>query len=94
MENVKGFQDKRAEEREPLDAPVVCSVLMEDDEKFSAVLVDKSDAGIGIYTSYPLEEGSEIEICNPSLWSKCKIASVKWTRKVSNDLFRVGLSTY
>ncbi len=84
--------DKRAGKRVSLVAPVNCTSLDEEEAGFSGILIDKSLTGLGMYTYYPLDAGQEIELFGDALWSDCLVANVKWTRQVSNDLFRVGLN--
>lgn len=86
------FTDRRDGKRATLVAPVNCSILAEGNGEFSGILVDMSGDGIGLYTYYELDEGHDIELCSDVLWGECKTASVMWSKKVSKDLFRVGLS--
>lgn len=59
----------------------------------SAVSVDISKGGLGIITDYPLEAGhvvsfdEEIKINNTT----AKAAIVRWTGKINNNKYRVGL---
>lgn len=59
----------------------------------TAVSVDISKGGIGIFTTYPLKEGQlltfEDEIRNQRI--KAKSAIVRWSGKINGNRYRVGL---
>ena len=59
----------------------------------SAISVDISKGGIGIFTNYPLKEGQlltfENEIQNHK--TKIKSAVVRWSNKINGHRYRVGL---
>ena len=52
--------------------------------------VDISEAGLCMFCSHPLREGQEI-IINNNLPVAGKQATVRWIRKYSADLYKVGL---
>jgi hypothetical protein len=65
-----------------------------DDEKkkFSGILIDTSNAGVGLYTFRHLDEGKCIEIYKAGQVNQPIIATVKWCSKIGIDFFRVGIS--
>ncbi len=59
----------------------------------TAVSVDISKGGIGIFTTYPLKEGEQLifedEINTHKI--KAKSAVVRWSGKMNGNRYRVGL---
>ena len=59
----------------------------------TAVTVDVSEDGIGIFTSHPLDEGQILKFEREINTHKVKAQSavVRWSREVNGNRFRVGL---
>lgn len=57
---------------------------------FRGTLVDISESGMSLYTFKPLSTGQDIIVKStlPVLYQK---ATVRWVKKYSEDLYRVGL---
>ena len=60
------------------------------DETCLGASVDISDTGMSLYTSTPLTESQNIVIKN-TLPVEFRRATVKWSRRFSADLYKVGL---
>ena len=85
--------DKRTISREPAVGHISYTVsLNEKKKKFSGILIDTSNAGVGLYTFMPLDEGNSIEIYRAGQAKQPLIATVKWCSKIGVDFFRVGIS--
>jgi hypothetical protein len=52
--------------------------------------VDLSDAGMSLYTSVPLGESQNVMIKN-ALQEGYRKATVRWSKRYSSDLYKVGL---
>ena len=59
-------------------------------ETFKGVAVNISESGLCLYTSSFLKEGQEIAIMS-ALPVSSRVASVRWTRSVNDDVCKVGL---
>ena len=59
----------------------------------TAVSVDVSKGGIGIFTTYPLKEGNVIHFENEIRSHAVNAASavVRWSSKINGSRYRVGL---
>lgn len=60
------------------------------EETFLGASVDISDTGMSLYTSVPLAESQNVMIKN-TLPVEYTRATVRWLRKYSADLYKVGL---
>jgi len=52
--------------------------------------INISDTGMSMFCSHPLKEGQDITISNAFVAPDNR-ATVKWTKRYSDDLYRVGL---
>lgn len=79
---------KRREERREIEYKVTVLDLKELKRmKKTAELVDRSDAGLGIITDYPLEPGHVLTFSDGF---HNKIGVVRWSKREDN-LYRVGI---
>ncbi len=56
-----------------------------------AVTVNVSNSGLCLYLFSPVREGQEIKLYASFFPEHCKCATVRWVKKISSDLFKVGL---
>jgi len=85
--------DKRNTSRVPAVGHISYRVSFDEQKKkFSGILIDTSNAGVGLYTFRPLDEGNNIEIYRAGQVNQPIIATVKWCSKIGIDFFRVGIS--
>lgn len=92
MATGKKNEDARREVREVIIGQVSCSYTSGSDEPgFEGIIIDVSNAGLGIFTHKPVTEGAGLKIHGEGLWENSKHATVKWCRKIASDIYRAGL---
>ncbi len=57
----------------------------------SAVTTNLSRNGAGLFTSVPLQAGTEIEITSAEIMHCPCTAQVMWTSRLTSNLYRVGV---
>ena len=88
--------DKRTDRRDFYSVTIDYAYLREtygrtEYDTCTAVTTNLSHNGAGIYTSVPLQVGTEIEITSAGI-SKCPcVAQVRWTSRLTSHLYRVGV---
>ncbi|MDO9289570.1 MAG: hypothetical protein Q7T83_12380 [Thermodesulfovibrionales bacterium] len=88
----KKNEDGRREFREQILGHVSCSYASETNEpNFDGIIIDVSNAGLGIFTHKPVTEGAGLKIHGEGLWENSKHATVKWCRKIASDIYRAGI---
>ncbi len=83
-------QNKRAEERQPLQKECL---LVNPSGWIEAQTVDMSKLGLGVKTDneLPFKIGSELTVSVPSMGNHLTRAKLIWTKKDSNNMTRLGL---
>ncbi|TAN40175.1 MAG: hypothetical protein EPN25_08540 [Nitrospirae bacterium] len=82
-------------DREPYEDSISFTVLYMQEADFrredsSGKVIDKSSAGLGMLTGFPLEPGHILEWDDKHQEGKLHIAMVRWAIQM-DDCFRVGL---
>lgn len=60
-------------------------------KSLSGLTINVSDSGICIYARNPLQKGEELKIVKSAPPIGQRSATVKWVRKLNNELYKVGL---
>ncbi|MBI5103029.1 MAG: hypothetical protein HZB33_14525 [Nitrospirae bacterium] len=86
---------RRAHDREPCDFSIKFTVLYMESadfkrESFAGKAIDKSSAGIGLVTDFPLEPGHVLEWDDRHQEGRLHIALVKWAQE-SDGQYRAGI---
>lgn len=89
------YHRKRKYVREPYDSRLEFIVLLTQSSEFMRIsakgnIIDKSPAGIGLITDFPLEAGHVLEWEDLHSDGKLHIAIVKWAKPVENH-YRAGV---
>jgi len=89
------FQEQRKHLRENYTVPIDFTVLLTQSSVYRRVAssgqtVDKSLAGLGIITDFPLEAGHVLQWDDQHKKGNLHMAVVKWAHKVENS-YRAGL---
>ena len=58
----------------------------------NGITLNISNSGICFYTQICLEEGISVDITSRALWEQPRHGTVKWCRKITEELYRVGVS--
>ena len=88
-------QEVRKHAREACDISFEFTILFTQSSEFKRVTatgktIDKSPAGIGLITDFPLEPGHVLEWDDQHNKGNLHIAMVKWSRQ-SDNYYRAGL---
>jgi hypothetical protein len=62
------------------------------ERNLSGIIANRSERGLGFYSSLPLDAGEEITIFCHEINSAPMRARVRWCSKFSTDLFKTGVS--
>lgn len=89
------YGEKRKHKREPYSDSIEFIVLSSHEAELiradsSGTIVDISEGGIGLTTSFPLEVGHVVEWDDKHQTGKLHIALVKWSQRLDNK-YRAGL---
>ncbi len=89
------MEERRQHKRQPYGDTIEFIVLEETDEGLDkkhahGTIIDISNVGLGLQTSYRLHAGHVIEWDDKHEKGKLHIALVKWSRKIE-DFHRAGL---
>ena len=89
------YRVQRRHERENYEAPLDFTVLLTQFSELKRIAtsgrtVDKSPAGIGIVTEFPLEAGHVLQWDDEHKRGNLHMAVVKWAQKIDNR-YRAGL---
>lgn len=85
--------ERRIHRRDLITVPVTCSYPEGETRKSlttSGITLNFSDTGLCFYTNTALEEGIELEITSKAIWNTPRKGTVKWCRKITEELYRVG----
>ncbi len=61
-------------------------------ESVNGITLNISDCGICFYTQSCLEEGMPVIITSKAIWDEPRQGMVKWCRKITEELYRVGVT--
>ena len=89
------YQTERRYTREPYNSVLEFTVLLTQATELKRIVargetVDKSPAGIGLLTDFPLEAGHVLEWDDQHTKGNLHIALVKWALQIENS-YRAGL---
>jgi hypothetical protein len=57
----------------------------------NGITLNVSGAGLCLYTPLPLEEGLSVEVSSQAIRLGPRKGAVRWCRKITEDLYRVGI---
>ncbi|MDA8325016.1 MAG: PilZ domain-containing protein [Nitrospiraceae bacterium] len=60
-------------------------------EATNGITLNVSDTGICFYTQCLIEEGVSVVITSNAIWDEPKRGTIKWCRKITDELYRVGV---
>lgn len=55
------------------------------------ISLNLSETGMCFYTPMPLDEGVPLEVTSKAIWDNPRPAVVKWCRRITEELYRVGI---
>ncbi len=58
----------------------------------NGITLNISDSGICFYTQGRLEQGTALQISSRAFWEEPRTGTVMWCRKITEELYRVGLT--
>ncbi len=61
-------------------------------EAANGITLNISGRGICFYTQICLEKGMPVNITSRALWEQPRHGTVQWCRKITEELYRVGVS--
>ncbi len=91
-------EERRRQRRDLITVPINYSYTYITDQdniksvSTSGITLNVSDSGMCFYTNVPLQEGKEINIFSKAIWENPKKGMVKWCRKITEELYRVGVT--
>jgi hypothetical protein len=62
------------------------------ERRFSGVIANRSESGLGFYSALPLDAGEEITIICHRIQPALMRVQVRWCRKLAGDLFKTGVT--
>jgi hypothetical protein len=86
-------EEKRRQRRELITVPVNYSYVSGEPEASatSGITLNLSDTGMCFYTHMPLAEGAPLKVSSTAIWEEPRPAVVKWCRRITEELYRVGI---
>lgn len=92
---MSNYKEQRKHAREPYTISLDFTVLLTQATEFQRLpatgkALDKSPAGLGLITAFPLEPGHVLQWDDQHKKGALHIAMVKWTKQMDN-LYRAGL---
>lgn len=90
-------EERRKKRRDIITVPVNYSYSVQPGgggpkkQSTSGISLNVSDAGMCFYTHMPLQEGARISVSSKAIWEASKKGVVKWCRKITEELYRVGV---
>lgn len=89
-------EEKRKTRRDIITVPVNYSYSAKAEgapvkQDTSGITLNVSEKGICFYTHMCLEEGAPISLTSKAIWESPKKGAVKWCRKITEELYRVGI---
>ncbi len=90
------LHEKRRHKRDLVTVPVsygpAASVTETPGQIAKGITLNISDSGVCFYTQKRLEQGATLYLSSKSFWEKPRMGSVMWCRKITEELYRVGLT--
>ncbi|MDA8174895.1 MAG: hypothetical protein M0018_09950 [Nitrospiraceae bacterium] len=88
--------EKRDSKRDLVTVPISYNYSIQEQGEtrnftMSGISLNLSDAGICFYTHVRLEDGTALNVYGRALWDGARKGTVKWCRKITEGLFRVGV---
>jgi len=90
-------EERRRDRRDLITVPLNFSYSFKDrDEKeksftTNGISLNVSPSGMCFYTHMPLDEGTVIHLSSKAIWETPMKGAVKWCRKITEELYRVGV---
>ncbi len=56
------------------------------------ITINISNSGMCLYVFNPVKEGEEIQLYSHSIDPPCQKAKIKWVKKVTRDVYKVGIN--
>src|SRR6266545_2795760 len=97
LDPVQGLRlERRVEEREPIIGNTVITGPFGNGSRdgFEGITANVSSSGACVYTCREVETGLAVTICSQVFGTSPKNASIRWCRKVTQEVFSLGLSFY
>lgn len=85
--------ERRKEKRMPVMPDFVHIFVFTDDTEFDnyGIILDMCNSGSCMTYRSPLEDNSKIKVFNPVLGDFHRDAEVRWSKKIADDLYKIGL---
>ncbi len=56
------------------------------------ITINISSSGMCLYVFNPVKEGEEIQLYSHSIDPPCRTAKIKWVKRVTRDVYKVGIN--
>ncbi len=56
------------------------------------ITINISNSGMCLYVFNPVEEGQEIQLYSNTIDPPCRSAKIKWVKRVTKDVYKVGIN--
>ena len=91
------LHEKRRHKRDLVTVPVSYSLAGAPDAEASGhavkgITLNVSDSGICFYTQSRLDQGITLYLSSRAFWEEPRKGTVMWCRKITEELYRVGLT--
>ncbi len=90
--------EKRRHKRDLVTVPVSYSLALAAEAEApgghaaNGITLNISDSGICFYTQMRLEQGATLYVSSKAFWEEPRKGTVMWCRKITEELYRVGLT--
>ena len=91
-------EERRKQRRDLITLPISYSYASLNDSgtykslTTNGITLNISDSGMCFYTHVRLDEGLPVNVSSRAIWDTQKKGVIKWCRKITEELYRVGLS--
>ncbi len=91
---MRNKEEKRSEKRALGTASIFYSPPFEayKDVNFWGVTLNASPLGLSMYTRQSFEVSFNLKVHSKALWNNFRDAKVVWCKKISDGLYKIGLS--
>jgi hypothetical protein len=85
--------ERRKEKRVTVMPDFIHIFVFSDDVEFenNGIILDMCDHGTCMTYCRPLENNSKIKVLNPVLGNFHRDAVVRWSKKIADDMYKIGL---
>ncbi|NOX20435.1 MAG: PilZ domain-containing protein [Nitrospirae bacterium] len=56
------------------------------------ITINISNSGMCLYVFNPVQEGEEIQLYSNTIDPPCRSAKIKWVKRVTKDVYKVGIN--